>query len=249
MMRIRKATGNAISTAALGIALISVFTGCSTDIHQRIVTTDNRQSLQDDVKNATDMSDDDKSEFDKALSRFDYQPYGKSVLTIISDQRGYDVRQHAAELARAQAQAALKQALDHDIEIYPYSISVIKGHYGSGQYTVDVPSQDSDTFVFLVQNTSSKYVRDFEADARLTNKGDDVLFTGTLQDAGGIPPRGSKRISIEVNGTDFSSLPNPQTVRDTDPANAIVHYTVNRIDYVDGTRVDRRTLDGFEAGS
>ena len=94
----------------VALALVSCVVGCAQDVRQDVFTTVNSQQVENDVKNSTTLSDADKAAFDSALQRLGYQPYGKTVAAIISDQRTYEQQ----EMQRA---ATLRRELNQDVEI------------------------------------------------------------------------------------------------------------------------------------
>jgi hypothetical protein len=204
--------------------------GCAQDIHQRIVTTDNSSQIAKSVTNDSSLTDDDKTTFSRALNREGYQPYGKTVARIISDEHSYD----AAEKTKAAQQAALQHALDKDIEISLGSIQISKG---TGYGGVDEPYRDVDTFTFIVFNKGLKAINTMVAAVDVKNRAGDILFSGNLE-ADGLSPKAFKTVSVRVT-QDYSTLPNPELVRNTDVSDAVAWSLVNEIFYSDGTKANR----------
>lgn len=210
------------------VALCSVCiiaTACSSDIHQRIVTTDNRTSLESAVRNDPGISDLDKNAFASGVTRSGYQPYGKTVAAIISDQRAYE-SERAAKL----------HALDSDIEIRPSAINVSRHE----SYGISDPYEDSDDLQFAVKNNGKKTIASFEATAALTNEGGDRLYSGTIEDASPLSSQSTEIVSITVTG--MQPYVDARLIRATAVGSTLVRYTVNKIQYVDGTSIDRSDL-------
>jgi hypothetical protein len=194
----------------------------------------------------SDLSDDEKKSFEREVARGGYQPYGNTVATILADAQKDDAADRraaaaAAEQARAAAAAAADRtrALDNDLKIYPAAISVVKGGHDFGSMHVDAPYEDKDRFVFLIRNGGLKPIRSFLADATLTNQGGEVLYRGYLNDATPLAPGGEEKLTISTTPTDFSSLPHPELVRQANINDAVVHYTVQKIEYSDGSAITR----------
>jgi hypothetical protein len=215
-------------TSVLGLA------ACAEDVRQEVYTTDDTAQIRSHVLNS-DLSDAEKKSFGQELAREGYQPYGKTVSAILADAQ----RDDAADRRAAAAAAEQTRELNNDLKIYPTSISIVKGGEDFGSYHVDNPHEDKDTFTFLIQNNGSKSIDSFSADATLTNEGGEVLYTGSLNDATILAPGAQEKLIITTTPTDFSALPNPELVRQANIDNAVVHYTVQRIEYSDGSRVSR----------
>jgi hypothetical protein len=90
---IRKTRARRLSVLS---AVFFLFTACTPDIHQLLVTADNQQRVETAVMNNASFSATDKAEFQKALNRWNYHPHGKTVEQILTDQRDYDVTQKRA---------------------------------------------------------------------------------------------------------------------------------------------------------
>lgn len=229
------------------LLVVSIFAlaSCALDVRQEAYTTDKTVQIRSDVLNS-DLSDDEKRGFEREVVREGYQPYGKTVATILADAQRDDAADRraaaaAAEEARVAAAAAADRtrALDNDLKIYPTAISVVKGGHDFGSMHVDAPFEDKDTFAFLVRNNGSKTISAFSADATLTNEGGEVLYSGTLNDATELVPGGEDKLVIRTTPTDFAALPHPELVRRANLGDAIVHYTVQKIEYNDGSALTR----------
>jgi hypothetical protein len=219
------------------LAIIAAFglASCSEDVHQEVLTTDDRTQVKSDVVNSTELSDDAKNSFQRELDRDGYQPYGKTVRTILSDAK----RDEAKDQAEAAAAAEQTRALNKDLTIYPASISVTRGGSDFGSIHVDNLLDDKDTFAFLIQNNGSKTIASFSADATLTNQGDEVLYDGTLNDATAIAPGSEEKLVITTTPMDFAAVPHQELVRHANISSVVVHYTVQKIQYSNGTSISR----------
>ena len=80
-------------------------------------------------------------------------------------------------------------------------------------------------------------------------KGTQVLYNGTLSDATQLAPGGSEKLMITTTPTDFSALPHPELVRQANVNDAIVHYTVQTIQYTDGQLRFRGINNASTAGA
>lgn len=234
------------SVACLGALLLSLtLSACATDIHQEIVTTEQSNSIEQAVTNSTALTDREKTAFQSAMNRADlgnYQPYGKSVGRVITDEEAFDSAEAAEQAAAAAKQTALRKALDDGLTIRPDGVSVRRGGNDIGDTHFDEPYDDIDTFTFIVTNNGSKYVSSFDADASLANKGGDVLWHGTFENADGIAPHASDHFTVVASGHD-GSIPSPDTVRVTADSDLVLESNVTRIDYSDGTSALRSDLD------
>jgi hypothetical protein len=206
---------------------------CATEIHQRIVTTNDVSEVRSDVQNDPSISDADKNAFTRAIDRPGYQPYGKTVAQIIGEEKKYDADVIAAEAALARIRMEQEQELSHDIVVRPKSVDVVM----DGEYGVYNPYNDSDTLSFEVKSRANKSISAFRADITLTNEGGDALYSGTLEDANGIQSGGTATVVVHVTG--MTDGADPQLIRATPVADVVLNYTVQEIRYSDGTRVDR----------
>lgn len=223
--------------AFLGCFIIAgalALASCAQDIRQEAYTTDDSTQVRSDVLNS-DLSDDQKKSFNTEIMRDGYQPYGKTVSTILEDAQ----RDEASDRAAAAAVAERTRALDNDLKIYPSSISVVKGGNDIGSSHFDDPLKDEDTFIFLVRNSGSREISGFSADATLTNEGGEVLYDGRLNDATILAPAGEEKLTITTTPMDFTALPHPDLVRQASINEAVVHYTVQKIEYSDGSTITR----------
>lgn len=66
-----------------------------------------------------------------------------------------------------------------------------------------------------------------------------LLYRGYLNDATPLAPGGEEKLTISTTPTDFSSLPHPELVRQANINDAVVHYTVQKIEYSDGSAITR----------
>jgi len=229
----------------LSVASLLVLASCAQNVREEVYTTDDTAQIRSAVLNS-DLNDDQKRSFEHEVVRDGYQPYGKTVATILADAQKDEAADQraaaaAAEQARAVAVAAADRtrALDSSLKIYPDAISVVKGGHDFGSMHVDAPYEDKDTFVFLIRNDGLKLIKSFLADATLTNQGGEVLYDGSLNDATPLTPGGEEKLTISTTPTDFASLPHPELVRQANISAAIVHYTVQTIEYSDGTTISR----------
>jgi tetratricopeptide (TPR) repeat protein len=69
-----------------------IFEPGSRDIRDRVFTTNNSEQMKGAVINSTTLSDADKRRFQVELQRAGYQPYGKTVQTILNDGLADEVR-------------------------------------------------------------------------------------------------------------------------------------------------------------
>lgn len=227
--------------AVLVSALIAAsLVACAQDVGGEVLTTDDRQQVQGDVTNSTSLSDAEKTEFSAALQREGYQPYGKTVSRIITQERAYESAQAAAQAERARSLASEEYALDRDIKISPAAITIEKGSLMGG---FDFPMNDVDTFTFDITNEGGKAIAYFSASATLENQGGDTLFDGTLENADGLSPGQTRQVSVRetFTGAHFPMV-DPRLVRNTSIDDTVVQYSLDRIDFADGTRALRTDL-------
>lgn len=227
------------------LSLVFILASCAVDIRQEVYTTDDGAQVRKDVLNSN-LSDEEKKSFDSEVGRDGYQPFGKTVATILTDAEKDEAADRAAAAAAAEHAQALAaanadrtRALDNDLKIYPEGISVVKGGHDYGSMHIDAPFDDKDTFVFLVRNDGSKPISSFSADATLTNQGGETLFDGYLNDARSLGPGAEERLTVTTTPMDFSAVPHGELVRQANVDSAVVHYTVQRIEYGDGSTITR----------
>jgi hypothetical protein len=216
-----------------------ICSACSVSVPDETVTTNNQEQVAADVKNS-DLSDADKSEFAAAVTRSasgDYQIYGKSVHTVIGEQRAFDVAAAAAASKAAKLRLANEAALNNDLLIEPISVHVERGSFGSGTFIMDAPYKDIDDITFQITNRGRKAIHAFASDALMTDKGGGQIFSGNLGDAAVLQPGSTVKIVVRHKpDAVYDEQVNARNVADAD---LLLHYTVTHIWYVDGTDISR----------
>lgn len=225
---------------AVLFALTVVILGCAVHVRDEVVTTDNRATVSDRVRNDSELSDDDKRLFlAGAWQRQSYIPYGKTVAQIIGDEQKAHDEDIAAEVVREQAAADKERRLKGDVALSLVSISVKRGSndYG-GAHVYDAPYEDMDTLAFVAQNRSDRAVKAFAADVEVTTKGGGQIFRGEVS---AVDPLG-RGLSSTIRVAHKPTLyPDEVTnARNTPTDQAIIRYSMTHIWYADGSELSAR---------
>lgn len=210
------------------------FTPYLAPLTSRIVSTDNASELRNAVKNDPSISDVDKRAFAAAFES-SLQPYGKTVVQVISDERKREDQLAKAAAAAARAAALVVDELKRDVDIRPVSLYVKRGRNGIMGQTFDAPYEDIDILAFSVTNRGKKTITSFRSTASLTNHGGDEIFNGEISSGETLAPQASATIRIDHKPLGFEG----DRARATSSEELLLSYDVTHIWYEDGSEAGK----------